>query len=147
MESSIITRKPELSKFSKFVKSRLDETPVIVDNKDHVRVGNYVCRQDSGQWTVSKNNEILETFTLRSSSVAWCIATIGCRSTQAKQVKDEDLKYGQVIEDSYIYLTRFKTTNDKFKKELMWIRYDDSMHKLRSVRARLTSFLKNLQVG
>ena len=60
MESSIITKKPDLSKFSKFVKSRLDETPVIVDNKDHVRVGNYVCRQDSGQWTVSRNNEILE---------------------------------------------------------------------------------------
>lgn len=147
MESSIITRKPELKQFSQFVKSRLDETPVIVDNKDHVRVGYFKCAQHNGRWTVTRHNQILESFTLRSSSVAWCIAIIGKRSQQARQIKEEDQKYGQVIEDSYIYLTRFKTTTDKFKKELMWIRYDDSMHKLKSVRARLTSFLKNLKVG
>ena len=34
MVTSTITKKPELKQFSDFVKSRLDQTPVIVNNTD-----------------------------------------------------------------------------------------------------------------
>jgi len=147
MENSIITKKTNLSKFVNFVKSRLDNTPVIVNNKDNVRVGNYVCIQDSGQWTVLYKKTLIEKFTLRASAVAWCIATIAERYNDAKVVKKEDLEYGRIVENSYVYLTRFNTTTDMFKKELMWIRYDDSMHQLSIKKNLLTDFLKNLKVG
>jgi hypothetical protein len=56
MVTSTITKKPELKQFSDFVKSRLDQTPVIVNNQDNVRVGNYVCKQDDGFWVVYYKN-------------------------------------------------------------------------------------------
>jgi len=147
MVTSTITKKPELKQFSDFVKSRLDQTPVIVNNKDNVRVGNYVCKQDEGFWVVYYKKREEKSFTLRSSAVAWCIATIGNNSMDARTILHEDNNYGRLIENAYVFLTRFKTTTDPFKKELMWIRYDDSMCQLKNKRERLTNFLKNLKVG
>jgi hypothetical protein len=147
MESSTITKRPDLKKFSDFVKSRLDTTPVIVDNKDSVRVGNYTCKQEDGYWNVSYKNQIEKIFTLRSSAVAWCVATIGKNSSDARLIAHEDANYGRLVENAYVYLARFKTTTDPFKKELMWIRYDDSICQLKNKRQRLTDFLKNLKVG
>lgn len=147
METSTITRKPELKQFSNFVKSRLDTTPVIIDNKDHVRVGNYICTQESGSWVVRYKNKIKESFTLRASAVAWCIATISGRPSDARKVLEEDNGYGRITENCYVYLTRYSTTNDQFKKELMWIRYSDCQYQLNNKKLRLTNFLKNLKIG
>ena len=53
MAYSTITKKKKQVVFDKvknFVKSRLDTTPVIVDNGDSVRVGKYTCEQHDGVW-------------------------------------------------------------------------------------------------
>ena len=116
MENSIITKKTNLSKFVNFVKSRLDNTPVIVNNKDNVRVGNYVCIQDSGQWTVLYKKTLIEKFTLRASAVAWCIATIAERYNDAKVVKKEDLEYS--YEKSRKSLNVLKVDRKKYNLSL-----------------------------
>jgi hypothetical protein len=145
MANYTTTKTPSLEQVKTFVRSHLDDTPIIVREQNRVRVGNYVCTQSDGYWNVYSNNNLLESFTLRSSAVAWCVSRITGRATDCKTIKTQDLQYNRSIENSYIFLTKFKTTNDSFKKELMWIRYEDSIYQMKLVRARLTDYLKKIK--
>ena len=150
MATSTITKKKKQNDFNKvknFVKARLDQIPLIVDNGDVVRVGNYKCHQDDGVWQVYRKNKSLAYFTLKSSAVAWCIATINQRDCDVNTIVEQDGMYSRAAENAYIYNIRQRTTKDEFKKELMWIRHQDSVYQMVSVRTRLTSFLRNLQLS
>lgn len=145
MASSTTTKnKHSLDKVKSFVKSQLKTTPFIVNKQDKVRVGNYICQQSEGLWTVYFEGKTLERFVLRSSAVAWCIAMMTDQHAKAGSIVRQDLHYSRVAEDAYIYKTRFRTTTDDFKKELMWIRYEDTKYQLLIVRNRLKQYLKNI---
>jgi hypothetical protein len=133
-----------LDKVKSFVKSQLNTTPLIVNKQDKVRVGNYICQQSEGMWTVYFEGVEMERFVLRSSAVAWCIAMMTNQPAKAGSIVRQDMHYSRVAEDAYIYKTRFRTTKDEFKKELMWIRYEDTKHQLLIVRNRLKQYLKNI---
>lgn len=145
MANSTTTKKITLDKVKTFVRSHLDDLPIIIQDKDRVRVGSYFCMQKNGIWIVEKDSNRIESFTLRSSAVAWCISATKQKHTECRTIKTQDLQYNRTIEDSYIFLTKFRSTSDSFKKELMWIRYQDSIYKMKSVRARLTNYLKKIK--
>jgi hypothetical protein len=147
MANSTITKNLTLEKVKSFVKSKINTTPIIINKQDYVRVGNYICQQDNGVWNVRFNGKLLECFVLRSSAVAWCIALITDQQSKANAIVRQDSHYSRIAEDAYIYKTRYRTTNDRFKKELMWIRYEDTRHQLTCVRSRLTEYLKNIQLS
>ena len=149
MATSTITKKKKQVAFNKVkncVKSRLNTTPVIVDNGDKVRVGNYTCQQYEGVWQVSFNNKNIKYFTLKGSAVAYCIALINQQETKAREVLEYDTSYSRAVENAYIYGIRQKTTTDAFKKELMYIRHQDSVYKMASVRSQLTNLLRNIKL-
>lgn len=149
MATSTITKKKKQVAFNKvkhFVQSRLDKTPLIVDNGDTVRVGNYKCQQLNGEWQVLLRNNSKGYFTLKGSAVAYCIALINNQDTDAKTILRYDGSYSRAVENAYIYGIRQRTAHDDFKKELMWIRHQDSVYKMAAVRSQLTSFLRNIKL-
>ena len=145
MANSTITKNPSLDKVKRFVHSHLDNTPLIVSNPDHVRVGNYICLQAGGDWVVKHNNDIVERFTLRSSAIAWSVSAIAKKLNVCKAIKNQDLEYSRAVENSFVYLSKYKTTKDDFKRDLMWIRYSDSLYRMKIVRSRLTDYLKKIK--
>tara|TARA_B100001057_G_scaffold438285_1_gene470683 strand:- start:5493 stop:5945 length:453 start_codon:yes stop_codon:yes gene_type:complete len=149
MATSTITKKKKQVAFNKvknFVKSRLETTPVIVDNGDKVHVGNYTCQQDDGVWQVRYKKQNMKYFTLKGSAVAYCIALINNREQDAKTILEYDTSYSRAVENAYIYGIRQKTTNNPFKKELMYIRHQDSVYRMASVRSQLTNLLRNIKL-
>lgn len=149
MAYSTITKKKKQVVFDKvknFVKARLDTTPVIVDNGDSVRVGKYTCQQHDGVWQVSRNNTSIKYFTLKGSAVAYCIALINKQESKAREISEYDTSYSKAVEDAYIYGVRQKTTKSAFKKELMYIRHQDSIYKMATVRSQLTNLLRNIKI-
>lgn len=147
MVNSITTRNRNLNKVKSFVNRHLDTTPIIVEKPDYIRVGKYKCQQYNGQWTVYHSGKIMNQFILRSSAVAWCIAMINNRYRDAGSIVRQDSLYARITEDAYIYKIRYKTTNDEFKKELMWIRYENTKYHQLGVKQRLTEFLKNIKLS
>jgi hypothetical protein len=145
MANSTITKNQTLDKVKHFVRSHLDDTPIIINEHDRVRVGNYICTQHDGDWHASYNDQTSETFTLRSSAVAWCISRISGNLSTCMTIKNQDLQYSRAIENSFIYLSKYKTTKDEFKRDLMWIRYQDSVYQMKTVRSRLTDYLKKIK--
>ena len=149
MATSTITKKKKQVAFNKvknFVQSRLDKTPLIVDNGDTVRVGNYKCQQTNGEWQVFLKNKHKAIFTLKGSAVAYCVALINNKETDARTILQYDTSYSRAVENAYIYGIRQKTSHNQFKKELMWIRHQDSVYKMAAVRSQLTSFLRNIKL-
>lgn len=147
MVNSITIRNQNLNKVKSFIDRKLSTTPIIVERPDCVRVGKFKCQQDNGQWKVYLKDKLLEEFILKSSSVAWCIAIINNKYREANAIIRQDSLYARITEDAYIYKLRYKTTNDEFKKELMWIRYENTKYHQSSVKYRLTEFLKNIKLS
>ena len=109
-------------------------------------MGKYTCEQHDGVWQVNRNNTSIKYFTLKGSAVAYCIALINKQESKAREISDYDTSYSKAVEDAYIYGVRQKTTKSAFKKELMYIRHQDSIYKMANVRSQLTNLLRNIKL-
>ena len=110
-------------------------------------MGKYYCLERNGVWEVYDNGRLINSFTLRKSALAWAVASLQGQTSDAQQVEAYDMKFNRYSNDSYLFHERYKTATDDFRKELMYIRWEESEYHKNSIRDRLDESIKKIQIN
>lgn len=145
--SKKIKSKVSITKIKNFLEEKSDNLPVVSVNGAHVKVGKYYCLERGGVWQVYDNGELVNSFTLRNSALAWAVASLQGQQTEAQLVEAQDLKFSRFANDSMIFHQRYRTANDEFRKDLMYIRYEESEYHKNYVREQLDETIKKIKIN
>ena len=136
-----------VTKIKNFLEEKSNNLPVVSINGAHVKVGKYYCLERNGVWEVYDNGTLINSFTLRKSALAWAVASLQGQTTDSQQVEAYDMKFNRYSNDSYLFHERYKTATDDFRKELMYIRWEESEYHKNSIRDRLDESIKKIQIN
>ena len=122
--SKKIKSKVSITKIKNFLEEKSDNLPVVYDN-----------------------GGLVNSFTLRNSALAWAVASLQGQQTEAQLVEAQDLKFSRFANDSMIFHQRYRTANDEFRKDLMYIRYEESEYHKNYVREQLDETIKKIKIN
>ena len=136
-----------ITKIKNFLEEKANILPVVSVKGSHVKVGKYYCLERNGIWEVYDDTVKVNTFMLRSSALSWCVAKMQEQSADAQSIEHNDFKYSKYATDSMIFYNRFKTVKDKFRKELMYIRYEEAEYHKNHIKRQLEESIKKIKIN
>jgi hypothetical protein len=139
--------KINISKIRSFLEQKAEELPVVSVKGAHVKIGKYYCLERNGVWEVYDNGTLLNSFALRNSALAWCVAQMQGQTSDAMDIERQDFDYSKHSNDALIFYIRYKQSNDEFRKDLMYIRYEESEYRKNRIRNQLDQSIKNIKIN
>lgn len=139
--------KIDISKIRSFLEQKAEELPVVSVKGAHVKIGKYYCLERNGVWEVYEDGILLNSFSLRNSALAWCVAKMQGQTSDAMDIERQDFDYSKHSNDALIFYTRYKQSNDEFRKDLMYIRYEESEYRKNRIRNQLDQSIKNIKIN
>ena len=139
--------KIDISKIRSFLEQKAEELPVVSVKGAHVKIGKYYCLERNGVWEVYEDGILLNSFALRNSALAWCVAQMQGQTSDAMDIERQDFDYSKHSNDALIFYIRYKQSNDEFRKDLMYIRYEESEYRKNRIRNQLDQSIKNIKIN
>ena len=139
--------KIDISKIRSFLEQKAEELPVVSVKGAHVKIGKYYCLERNGVWEVYNDGILLNSFALRNSALAWCVAQMQGQTSDAMDIERQDFDYSKHSNDALIFYIRYKQSNDEFRKDLMYIRYEESEYRKNRIRNQLDQSIKNIKIN
>lgn len=139
--------KINISKIRSFLEQKAEELPVVSVKGAHVKIGKYYCLERNGVWEVYNDGILLNSFALRNSALAWCVAQMQGQTSDAMDIERQDFDYSKHSNDALIFYIRYKQSNDEFRKDLMYIRYEESEYRKNRIRNQLDQSIKNIKIN
>lgn len=139
--------KINISKIRSFLEQKAEELPVVSVKGAHVKIGKYYCLERNGVWEVYDSGTLLNSFALRNSALAWCVAQMQGQTSDAMDIERQDFDYSKHSNDALIFYIRYKQSNDEFRKDLMYIRYEESEYRKNRIRNQLDQSIKNIKIN
>jgi hypothetical protein len=136
-----------ISKIRSFLEQKAQELPVVSVKGAHVKIGKYYCLERNGVWEVYNDGVLLNSFALRSSALSWCVAKMQKQESDAMAIERQDFDYSKHSNDALIFYTRYKQSKDEFRKDLMYIRYEESEYRKNRIRNQLDQSIKNIKIN
>ncbi len=136
-----------IQKIKNFLEEKANTLPVVSVKGSHVKVGKYYCLERNGVWEVFDEYSRVNTFMLRSSALSWCVAKMQEQNSDAQSIEHNDFKYSKYANDSMIFYNRFKTVKDKFRKELMYIRYEEAEYHKNHIKKQLEESIEKIKIN
>jgi len=137
----------DISKIRSFLEQKAEELPVVSVKGAHVKIGKYYCLERNGVWEVYDDSILLNSFALRSSALSWCVAKMQKQQSEAMAIEKQDFEYNKHSNDAFLFYIRYKQSKDEFRKDLMYIRYEESEYRKNRIRNQLDQSIKNIKIN
>lgn len=142
-----VKSKVAITKIKNFLEEKSDELPVISISGAHIKIGKYFCLERNGVWEIYNKEMLVKSFTLRNSAIAWAVASLQGQTVDAQQIESHDLHFSRHHNDSIIFHQRYRTATDDFRRDLMYIRYEESEYHKNHIRNQLEESIKKIKIN